>query len=117
MRVSPIAAVLALALAGCGDRDAGNQAAPPPAPANAGTGMTTVDQVAGLGEAQRNGVFMRAIRDSRLQCQQVESSAPAPGGDPRNWVARCDGGQAYTITVGEDGNIVVQRGEPVAGGR
>lgn len=63
-------------------------------------GNPTQDQLAAMPEGQRNGVFIRAIRDSGQECQHVESSAPGDdvSGTP-TWTARCEGGRSYTIAI------------------
>ena len=72
MRVTILAAggALALGLAGCGSPTA------PPANQTAADPQSTENQITSLAEGQRNGVFIRAIRDSGQECQQVESSEP-----------------------------------------
>lgn len=56
-----------------------------------------------MSEAERNGVFIRAIRDAGLPCQHVQSStfegqtASAP-----TWRARCESGEWF-IVIGRDG--------------
>jgi len=93
---------LALALAGCGS--------PSSAPANQieADPLSTENQIAGLAEGQRNGVFIRAIRDAGLDCQHVESSAPAGSheGFPV-WRATCEGGRSYTLVIGNAGTVQI----------
>ena len=90
---------LALAVGGCGDRRA--------EPANRAEAEATEDvanQLAALSDAQRNAVFIRAIRDAGENCQHVESSARA--GEYRGrpvWSAQCEGGASWTIVVTRDG--------------
>ncbi|HET9427403.1 MAG TPA: hypothetical protein VFO69_03500 [Allosphingosinicella sp.] len=57
-----------------------------------------------LPEAQRNGVFMRAIRDAEGACQHVERSEPvgAHQGLPV-WRAYCQGGATFTIVISRGG--------------
>lgn len=85
----PLALILA---AGCA-AEPGNRQLP-------AQGNPFQNQIEALPEAQRNGVFIRAIRDARQPCQHVESSAPGPeiSGQP-TWNARCDGGASYTIVI------------------
>lgn len=98
-------ALAALLLAGCGD-------ATPSAPANqaeaAAGGEAMGNRLAAMPEGQRNGVFIRAIRDAGQDCQFVESSTPAGGyqGFPL-WSARCEGGRTYTIAIGNAGEAQV----------
>ncbi|MDQ4088180.1 MAG: hypothetical protein M3177_09275 [Pseudomonadota bacterium] len=59
-------------------------------------------------EAQRNGVFIRAIRDARQDCQNVESSQRA--GEHQGfpvWTATCDGGGTFSIVIMNDGTAAV----------
>ena len=69
--------------------------------------QATVDyrqQLAAMPEGQRNAVFIRAIRDARLDCQHVDSSAAA--GDYRGmpvWNVRCSDGGNWTIVVPASG--------------
>ena len=59
-------------------------------------------------EAQRNAVFIRAIRDADQQCQHVESSQRA--GEHQGfpvWNATCAGGGTWTIVVMNDGTAAV----------
>ena len=55
-------------------------------------------------EAQRNAVFIRAIRDAGRECQHVESSARAGevNGAP-TWTATCANDVQWTIAIGGDG--------------
>ncbi len=66
------------------------------------------NRVAALSDGQRNGVFIRAIRDAGLDCQHVDGSAPA--GSYRGmpvWRATCRGGGAWTIVIGDDGSAQI----------
>jgi hypothetical protein len=95
--------VLAGALAAC------NSSAPPPAPTNqAESAAASGNQIAALSEGQRNGVFIRAIRDANLDCQHVDSSEAAgvQQGYPV-WTAHCDNGATYTIVLTGNGSAQV----------
>jgi hypothetical protein len=61
-----------------------------------------------LSEGQRNGVFIRAIRDANLDCQHVDSSEAAgvQQGYPV-WTAHCDSGATYTIVLTGNGSAQV----------
>jgi hypothetical protein len=66
------------------------------------------NQLASMPEAQRNGVFIRAIRDARQECQHVESSRP--GGEHQGlpvWNATCSGGGTFTIVIMNNGTATV----------
>jgi len=61
-----------------------------------------------LSEAQRNGVFMRAVRDAGQECQHVERSERA--GDHNGlplWRAWCEGETSYTIVITRSGTAQV----------
>lgn len=104
MRVTILAAggALALGLAGCGSPTA------PPTNQTAADPQSTENQITSLAEGQRNGVFIRAIRDAGLDCQHVESSAPAGSheGFPL-WRATCEGGRSYTLVIGNAGTVQI----------
>jgi len=81
-----------LALAAC-------QSAPPAAD-NRQSANALEEQLRAMPEGQRNAVFIRAIRDSAQECQQVESSAPgAPVRGAPTWRATCERGLSYTIAI------------------
>lgn len=93
---------LPLALAACD----GKPAASPPAPQGPSAFQT---QVAALPEAQRNAVFIRAIRDAGQDCQGVtrsEAQSVAAGSDPV-WHATCSDKATYAVVIGRDGTATV----------
>lgn len=97
-----LVAGLALSTAACGGA---NQASNGTA-ANAAEPVG--NQVAALSEGQRDAVFIRAIRDARLECQRVQGSARV--GDYRGmpvWRARCQGGGEWIIVVANDGTAQI----------
>ena len=99
MRSTLLIAGLALALAGCGGETAreANRA-------DADESVDVANQLAALSDGQRNAVFIRAIRDSGEDCQQVESSVRAGEYQGRPvWSAQCAGGASWTIVVTRDG--------------
>lgn len=92
----------------------------PPAPENvaeeAGGALNTQNQIADLADGERNGVFIRAIRDAGQDCQFVESSEPAGSyQDFPMWHARCDNGRTYTIVIANGGEAQVIDGAVAAG--
>lgn len=99
----------ALALAGC-------QGADEQASTNAATNVTAKAsgedigaRVAALPERERNAVFIRAILDAKLPCQEVTKSQRLEDQDGRPlWRADCSGGSSHMITITPDGtaNIV-----------
>jgi hypothetical protein len=61
-----------------------------------------------LPEAQRNGVFIRAIRDADGRCQHVERSEPA--GEQEGlpvWRAYCEDGASFSILIARGGSAQV----------
>lgn len=99
MQKALTAAALALGLSGCGD---------PPAPANNQSAAASTENIQSrleqMPEGQRNGVFIRAIRDAGEECQHVESSARA--GEHEGypvWSAACAGGGNFTIVITRGG--------------
>jgi hypothetical protein len=104
--------MLSLAAAACGGGQ--NQAATAIA-GNAAAPVT--NQVAGLSDAQRNAVFIRALRDAGFDCQHVERSAPV--GTIQNmpaWRATCQGGGEWTIVIAADGTAQILPQAGAAGG-
>jgi len=106
MRTTRLIVGLALLAAGCGDRE--------PAPvANDSAASNAIDdaqnQLAALPEGQRNGVFIRAIRDSGQACQHVETSEMI--GEYRGfpvWRAHCDNdASSFTVVVMDGGGVQV----------
>lgn len=94
---------LIIGLSACGGTGAGTaekaQAPDPDAIQN---------QLASMAEAQRNAVFIRAIRDAQQECQHVESSRPA--GEHQGlpvWSAACSGGGTFTIVIMNNGTATV----------
>ncbi len=95
---------LPLALVACGGPSpAGNSAAPTPAAPS-----DFQKQVAALDAAQRNAVFIRAIRDAGHDCQGVTGSEAkgTAGGDPL-WHATCSNKATYGVVIGRDGTATV----------
>ena len=96
-------AALFLSLAGCdgsGTETASNVQVPGP--------QNIQNRLEAMPEAQRNAVFIRAIRDADQECQHVESSQPAGRhqGFPV-WNATCAGGGTWTIVIMNDGTAAV----------
>lgn len=89
-----------LSLAACsGGAPAQNESA-----AQQASAETMQARLVALPEAQRNGVFMRAIRDADGECQHVERSEPA--GEHEGlpvWRAYCQGGATFTIVISRGG--------------
>jgi len=107
MRLSLIAITI-LTLTACNGK-VENKAEPAGTVANATNAAVDVAaQVAALPENERNGVFLRAIRDSDISCQDVnkaEQIEPTQGAP--TWRAYCDRGDAHLIVLKPDGSAQV----------
>ena len=107
----PLALALALALALSGALAACGGSAPASNQAAAAPGPAPVDYIArlrALPPAQRDAVFLRAIRDAGQDCQGVTASAAggATGGKPA-WSATCTDGKTWVLILGADGTMTV----------
>lgn len=92
---------LTLAICGCETQPSLNEAS------NHATAEASGQRIANLSEGQRNAVFIRAIRDAGLECQQVTSSTRAePYRGMPVWTASCRGGGNWTLVIGA--NEIVQ---------
>lgn len=92
-----------------GDPQPGNSAVGNSDAGNAADATNYQAEVIALPLAARQGVFLRAIRDAKFQCQNVTESEKL---DPREgnptWRATCDGRTPHIISITKDGtaNIV-----------
>lgn len=67
-----------------------------------------IAKVAELNDLQRNGVFLRAIRDTGIACQEVLTSEHiALGNGVMGWRAKCENGNAHLIEILDDGTAKV----------
>jgi hypothetical protein len=66
-------------------------------------------EVLDLPEAQRNGVFIRAIRDAGLPCQGVTESERIDGA-LLTYRARCESGRDHIVTITSDGTAQIVTG-------
>lgn len=110
MRLSLISVTI-LALAACNSK-VDNTAQPAPNTTNASENVAT--KVASLPENERNGVFLRAIRDADISCrdvtkaEQIEATAGTP-----TWRAQCEEGDAHLVLIEPDGSAkVISRTTP-----
>lgn len=103
-----------LMLAGCGPNAEQQAAANQAAVANAQEASEMAAKVDALAPGQREGVFLRAIRDAGLPCQGVTSSER--GEKPGSWVATCQEGSRHIITFGANGmaNVTSFTPQPAA---
>lgn len=111
MRPLLVTAIL-LTLGACSSKVENSAEAQAPA-ANAAQNVTNsaddvAAKVAALNDDQRNGVFLRAIRDAEIPCRDVtkserlEDSAGTP-----TWRAQCELGDAHLILIKPDGSAQV----------
>lgn len=65
-------------------------------------------EVSALPLNARQGVFLRAVRDAGLTCQEVTESEKLPDreGNP-TWRAICDGNSPHIISITRDGTAMV----------
>ncbi len=91
----------AIAVAACNRADP-----PPPAPA-----APVVDPLAALPAVQRDATLFRAIRDAGQPCQTVTAATPvkAPGTGAPAYLATCEDGGRWQITIGRNGGATVLR--------
>ena len=103
-----------LMLAACGPSAEQQAAANQAAIANSQEAQETATKVDALAPGQREGVFIRAIRDAGLPCQGVTSSER--GEQPGSWVATCQEGSRHVITFGANGmaNVTSFTPQPAA---
>ena len=101
--VAAASAAILIGLAGCGGEPA----------QEAETNITvpegdTVQRLRDMPEGQRNGVFIRAIRDAGRDCQHVDASSEfgEVNGSPA-WTARCEDGTQWVVMIGRDGIATV----------
>jgi hypothetical protein len=100
-----------LPLAGCDH--GGSQAQQPRQPA-ADAQRDAQVRLAGMPEAERNAVFIRAIRDANFDCQHVDSSSyqGISAGTP-TWLATCDDASNWVILIGSNGSAQVIKGSEI----
>ncbi|MEP9400854.1 hypothetical protein [Sphingomonas sp. VNH70] len=91
----------ALLLSACGPSAQEQAAANAQAVANQQEASEAAKKVEALAPGQRDGVFIRAIRDAGLPCQGVTASER--GETPGSWIATCQEGSRHIITFGANG--------------
>ncbi|MGN5374749.1 MAG: hypothetical protein DI632_09645 [Sphingomonas hengshuiensis] len=100
-----------LLLSACGPSAQQQAEANAAAVANAQEARETATRVDALTPGQRDGVFIRAIRDAGLPCQGVTGSER--GEQPGSWVATCQEGSRHVITFGANGMANVTSFNPL----
>ena len=90
-----------------------------------GTGTNTVAaadnvdylaRIRSMPQGQRNAVFLRAIRDAKQPCQGVTELTEVTGtGGPATWVARCDDGGRWVVSIAPNGTATVTSQAAVEG--
>lgn len=90
---------LALLLSACGERAPQQNASE-----NGQAAMSYQARIAAMPEAQRNAVFIRALRDAGRDCQNVKQSTfnGTQNGWPV-WSVQCQDGAVWAIAIGENG--------------
>jgi hypothetical protein len=101
-------------LAACGSPIPADDAAP----ANATAANTTdAATIRALPPGQRDGVFLRAIRDSGADCQQVtQTSEQAVANGPATWAVECDRSGRYVVAIDAGGIAIVTPAEALPKG-
>lgn len=105
-----LAALAALSACGGGGGAAPSNAVPDNADAGDGTGRNYPLEVKNLSVGQRNGVFIRALKDANMECQGVSQSAPAPDVGPDAWRVTCVDGRKHLIRVRNNGTVDIASG-------
>jgi hypothetical protein len=108
MRHALLAALLLIAACDSGHADA------PPTKNDAVPAADYQNRIAGMTEAARNAVFVRTIRDADQDCQNVLTSAASTAPGAPIWLATCEDGRHWAITIGPGGVASVSPGRPEA---
>lgn len=99
-----LATTLAVFLAACSGHSGGSEGAGNNAQAAADNVQDYGATVAALPPGQQGGVFLRAIRDAGLPCQDVVDMERLPDQNGQKvWRATCDGGVQHLIQIGKGG--------------
>lgn len=110
MRTIWLALPVMVALSACGGEPATNpdNAAGNEAIVNEVDATNYQAEVMALPDPARQGVFLRAVRDAGLQCQNVTESERLDDreGDPA-WRAICDGRTPHVISITRDGTAKI----------
>ena len=109
MRIPVAVAGLSLLVSGCGAAGPARNASRTDAPAPGADAR----RIEGMTEAQRNGVFYRALSDGGHDCQNVVSSRRAGERDGVPlWLAFCRDGRSWYIAITSGGYAQLLRPGP-----
>ncbi len=100
--------LLLLAACDTGGEKAANEAAANAAAVNVADPTNYQAEVIALAPGQQNGVFLRAVRDAGLNCQEVtktERFDPVQGNPA--WRVTCDNRTPYLISITRDGTAKI----------
>lgn len=80
----------------------------------AGNGVNSVAEITALPEAAQNAVFLRAIRDAGLDCQDIlKGERIEATGGKATWRAQCEDGKFHLVLVNPNGSAeVISRTTP-----
>ncbi len=68
------------------------------------------ERIRALPDGQRRGVFLRAIRDGREDCQEVTDAYEAAAVQGRaTWIVTCDRTTPWTLSFRSDGVAIVSK--------
>lgn len=109
MRKTYLAMTGALLLAGCGGgQQAANESAANMAAGNAADATNYQAEVVALPPRLQDGVFLRAVRDAGLNCQEVtETERLDPMNGNPTWRVTCDGRTPHIISITRDGTAKI----------
>lgn len=70
--------------------------------------VNPVAEITALPEAARNAVFLRAIRDAGLDCQDIlKGERLEPMGEKATWRVQCEDGASHLVLVNQNGSAEV----------
>lgn len=107
MRKMGVATAAMLLLSACGGEKTGNEASANATVTNAADATNYQEAVLALAPAARDGVFLRAVRDAGMDCQEVRQTERI---DPINnnptWRIYC-GRTPHIISLSRDGTAKI----------
>jgi hypothetical protein len=106
-RLIPAALPLLALLAACNGQSPANDTAPVNEAA-AATNGTDAAAIRALPVGQRNAVFLRAVRDSGADCQEVTQATEQPvASGPATWAVSCDRQGRFVVAIDTAGTATV----------